>query len=593
MRSARSALTAAVCVIAAMLALPAGAAAHAQLLGSVPADGATLRSAPSLFYFEFNQSVGGTLGAVRVYDAAGHEVDTLSIIHPDGKQSWIGVGLKSGLPDGTYVATYRVISADTHIVYGGAEFNIGHASSSSVSVSGLIARDSAGEPTIVTFGAVRALDYVTIALAAGGLCFLAFCWLPALAAASGGGGWPEASRAFARRTERILGATIVLGLLVSLLGIVLQGADAAGIAFWNSLKGPVLENTIESRFGLVWGGRFIVWLLLGGLLFAPRLRGRSAVPVLAEGSGGLARPSAVRAGLLGLCAVLLVITPSLSGHASVQSPVWAFLPADIAHVAGAAVWVGGVALLAFALPAATRCLEPAERTGLLADALGRFSPIALGCVIALAIGGAIAAYIDVRTLSALFQSTYGRLLLIKTAFFLGLLVAGWNQRSRIIPGLTSLRARFESPGAIGLGARRTLRTELVMMAGALAATAILVAYAPPIDAANGPFSTSATLGAATLEMTVEPARVGPNTIHLYLIDAKTGQPYTATKELTVQARLPQKGIGPLTLRVSRAGPGHYIATGAALEPEGEWTIAVTDRISEFEQAAHTVTVPIR
>ena len=270
---------------------------------------------------------------------------------------------------------------------------------------------------------------------------------------------------------------------------------------------------------------------------------------------------------MGLCAVLLVITPSLSGHASVQSPVWAFLPADIAHVAGAAVWVGGVALLAFALPAATRCLEPAERTGLLADALGRFSPIALGCVIALAIGGAIAAYIDVRTLSALFQSTYGRLLLIKTAFFLGLLVAGWNQRSRIIPGLTSLRARFESPGAIGLGARRTLRTELVMMAGALAATAILVAYAPPIDAANGPFSTSATLGAATLEMTVEPARVGPNTIHLYLIDAKTGQPYTATKELTVQARLPQKGIGPLTLRVSRAGPGHYIATGAALDPK--------------------------
>ena len=170
MRSARSAPTAAVCVIAAMLALPARAAAHAQLLGSVPADGATLRSAPSLFYFEFNQSVGGTLGAVRVYDAAGHEVDTLSIIHPDGKQSWIGVGLKSGLPDGTYVATYRVISADTHIVYGGAEFNIGHASSSSVSVSGLIARDSAGEPTIVVmFGAVRALDYVTIALAAGGL----------------------------------------------------------------------------------------------------------------------------------------------------------------------------------------------------------------------------------------------------------------------------------------------------------------------------------------------------------------------------------------------------------------------------------------
>ena len=39
----------------------------------------------------------------------------------------MGVGLKPDLPDGTYTATYRVISADTHIVYGGLVFNIGHA----------------------------------------------------------------------------------------------------------------------------------------------------------------------------------------------------------------------------------------------------------------------------------------------------------------------------------------------------------------------------------------------------------------------------------------------------------------------------------
>ena len=43
-----------------------------------------------------------------------------------------------------------------------------------------------------------------------------------------------------------------------------------------------------------------------------------------------------------------------------------------------------------------------------------------------------------------------------------------------------------------------------------------------IDTSSGPFSMSATLGPAELEMTLEPAKVGPNTIHLYLIDAKTG-----------------------------------------------------------------------
>ena len=54
-------------------------------------------------------------------------------------------------------------------------------------------------------------------------------------------------------------------------------------------------------------------------------------------------------------------------------------------------------------------------------------------------------------------------------------------------------------------------------------------------------------------MTVEPARVGPNTIHLYLIDAKDGTQFTATKELTVTATLPAKDIGPLPLRADLPG----------------------------------------
>ena len=64
---------------------------------------------------------------MRVYNAQGDEVDNLDVSHPDGNEHWMGVGLKPHLPDGTYTGTYRVISADTHIVYGGLVFNIGHA----------------------------------------------------------------------------------------------------------------------------------------------------------------------------------------------------------------------------------------------------------------------------------------------------------------------------------------------------------------------------------------------------------------------------------------------------------------------------------
>ena len=94
-------------------------------------------------------------------------------------------------------------------------------------------------------------------------------------------------------------------------------------------------------------------------------------------------------------------------------------------------------------------------------------------------------------------------------------------------------------------------------------------------------------------MTVEPARVGLNTVHLYLIDAKTGAQFTATKELTVTAKLPAKGIGPLPLQANLAGPGHYVLSSAVLSPGGTWQLLVTDRVSEFEEYARAVSVPIK
>jgi copper transport protein len=125
-RHARGFLLALVLTGAGMLVNSAPAGAHAQLLGTSPASGATVRTQPREVIFKFNQDVGGTLGAVRVYDAQGDEVDDLDVSHPEGQEHWMGVGLKPGLPDGTYTATYRVISADTHIVYGGLVFSIGH-----------------------------------------------------------------------------------------------------------------------------------------------------------------------------------------------------------------------------------------------------------------------------------------------------------------------------------------------------------------------------------------------------------------------------------------------------------------------------------
>jgi len=594
-------LAALVLASAGALASSPAASAHAQLLGTSPASGSTVQVQPSEVIFEFNQDVGGTLGAVRVYDAQGNEVDDLDVTHPAGNEHWMGVGLKAHLPDGTYTGTYRVISADTHIVYGGLVFNIGHAGAPpKFTVAGLIGWNKSGEVTEVAFGVVRGLNYLTLALMVGGLAFLAFVWLPGLAAAAGAEQrWSAASAVFAARLGRLFVVAIVLGVVVSGLGVLLQGASAAGVSLWSSLKGSIIENTLNSRFGEVWGLRAIDWILLGGLLAAARVAGRDVIRVFthAAGDGGALaltpRPPRAILALLGIGAGYLVITPALAGHASIESPVAVFFPSDALHVLSGAVWVGGIACLLFVLPGATRQLEGAERSRLLLSTLARFSPVALGAVVVIAATGVIQAYIDVRTFYALFHTTYGALVIVKVLALATLIGFGWVNRERVIPTLRQLVGDGDSPGGIGALARRTMRGEFVLMLCVFGVTAALISYAPPIDAASGPFSTNTAIGRAELEMTVEPAKVGLNTIHLYLIDAKTGAQFTATKELTATARLPSEGIGPLPLKANVAGPGHYVLDSVVLSPNGTWDIEIVDRVSEFEQFSRTVKVPIQ
>jgi copper transport protein len=613
-RGPLTSLTALGAIVALLCCAPA-ALAHAQLLGTSPESGSTVQRQPSQVIFKFDQAVGGTLGAVRVYNADGDEVDDLQVGHPQGHAHWMGVGLKAHLPDGTYTATYRVISADTHIVYGGLVFDIGHAAGApKVTVAGLVGRGESGHVTKVAFGVVRALDYLSIALLLGGLAFLFVAWLPALSRVGGSGPeWPAASRAFARRLQRMLYAAVVLGAVVSVLGVLLQGASAAGVSLWTSLKGAVLENTLDSRFGMVWAVRAGDWLAIGAvLLIATSLRhplfatpAREDAPDRATGSASSpparaevaaaslgAAPPRWALALLCLGSAYLAITPALAGHASIESPVGVFFPVDVLHVLAASVWVGGIACLLIALPWATRELEGAERGRLLLATLARFSPLALGAVIVIAATGVVQAYIDVRSLHGLFHSTYGALIIVKTLLLIVLISLGWVNRERVIPALRRVVDARRSLGGVGMLARRTMRGELALMIGVFGVTAALISYTPPIDAASGPFSKTTSLGPAQLEMTVEPARVGPNTVHLYLINARTGTQFTQTKELTATAKLPSKQIGPLPLKATLAGPGHYILNSAVLSPGGTWEIEITDRVSEFQEYSHTVRVPV-
>jgi hypothetical protein len=81
-------------------------------------------------------------------------------------------------------------------------------------------------------------------------------------------------------------------------------------------------------------------------------------------------------------------------------------------------------------------------------------------------------------------------------------------------------------------------------------------------------------------------------MHIYLFDRASGRQYDAAKELAVTAELPEKRIAPIELTATKAGPGHYVISGATFGVKGNWTIEVAGRISDFDEYRAKVEVPI-
>jgi hypothetical protein len=139
----------------------------------------------------------------------------------------------------------------------------------------------------------RAAGYLAIALALGGMLFVALAWSPALA----GTGLSAAAAPFARRARRLIAGAAVLGAGATASGLVLEGATGAGTSVWSALDTTVLRDVVHTHFGTMWTLRLGAWALLGAGLAVTALR-RAPVPVAVH-AGRCARrwpsPAAARA----------------------------------------------------------------------------------------------------------------------------------------------------------------------------------------------------------------------------------------------------------------------------------------------------------
>ncbi len=218
--------------------------------------------------------------------------------------------------------------------------------------------------------------------------------------------------------------------------------------------GPLLRSTMWGT-GFLWQCAALVVALVG--LLACRRIPRAIWPWVLSSLGAA-----------GLCA-----TPALQGHAIGNETYTSIaLTADIAHVTGAGLWIGGISVIAWlgvVLPTADG-IVPADRASL-ADARLRqlvplVPPVALSGAALLTISGVATSVLQLRDVADLWATEWGRYVLLKVGLLLVIMALGALNWQRLGPRLQ------ETNGVPAL--RRSLLVEVGLAAAVMLVTAVLV-----------------------------------------------------------------------------------------------------------------------
>lgn len=544
-------------LLGAGLLLAGPAAAHATVITSSPTDGSRLKAVPRTVTVTFDEAVGiGGVGYLHVTDQTGRRVDARAAYHPNGDGTKVADDLATGLGDGSYTASFRVVSADSHPVAGTIRFVVGNGplAQGSVSVSG-----SSNAETTQAFAISRWISFAGLALIGG-------AWLVLTV-------WPAGrDDRRARRTVWAGWAALTAGGLLELL---LQGPNSAGTGP-NLFRPSLIDDTLHTAYGQLHCLRL---LLLGGvaLLFARSLQA-DARPARWE----LAYPA------LGLG---VIWTFSDAGHAATTNPTWFSIGDDMLHLTAMAVWVGGLALvLGSVLPRR----EPAE----LRAVLPVFSRVAFAAVLALVASGTYSAWRGIGSVHAILHTDYGWLVVGKVVL-LGAIVAVAQLSRRLVRrrviayAMTDALVQDVAPDEAAQPTerlRRAVQVETVVAFAVLGLSALLVAQPRGKEALAAdyrrPVAATASLGGGrTVTVTADPGTHGPVNL---TVELSSGPRPTS---ITAAATQKRKQIGPLPIRLTREASGVYDGS-TVLPAAGAWEIDLVVTTSTFDATTTDVTLTL-
>jgi putative copper export protein len=306
---------------------------------------------------------------------------------------------------------------------------------------------------------------------------------------------------------------------------------------------------------------------------------RAATLALAGGALLLAwrRPPLRRVALLGVAAATLgtVVVHAGAGHADAGSwPSALTVSAQVAHIAAASVWLGGLAALVLGFRGAGGAAR--------GEAVRRFAPIALAAVAVLFATGVLRAVDELVSWDDLLSTGYGRAVLAKLVLLA--LIAAIAARNRP-------RRRPLGAGELE-GMRRRSRFELGLGILAVGLAALLGTLAPPSSTQRAPLGLEAgghDFGTTVrAELTTASNEPGPNRFQLRVAGYDSGAPVAADSVSLRFTPLDDPSVLPSSLTLQKGSDGSWVGSGANVLFDGRWAIGAL-----IERGGDAVEVPLQ
>jgi copper transport protein len=546
-------LAVAVAAGAIALALPAAAWPHAVLLHTVPSASGIVNTPPAKVSLTYSEAVEPRFAVVSVTNAEGVQETTAPAARSAADPDTLEVPLEH-LAEGWYLVYWRAISVDGHPVRGAFTFAVGPNPGPAPQFVIPSISETAATPRLIV---ARWLAFLTVMAAIGLFVLRMLIARPVVR---------RVSETRLRAVSMAFFVAALLGLFVVPVYVLIATAQfALRSAFDVGALVPLMRVSAFGRGFLDLDLAFVLFVAAAAVsIWVDRPeRPRRSVAELASLTGALVAAAAVLA------------APGLSGHAGQTSPRGLSVAFDWLHLVAGSIWVGGL----IGLLVLWRSLPVARRVAGLVVCVPRFSNTAFVSVLALIGSGIGASLLHLPTLGSLWQTSYGKALLVKIGLLAAALLLAALNLARTKPRLEASRGRPDVGTSAAVLLRRLVSGEVLLVAGAVCAAAVLSSLAPPSKAlaevgkaaarvGPGPVSNAVDRNGYRIEFQVQPNRAAvPNRFAIRL--TRGGQPVRGA-EVTATFAMLDMEMGQQGYRLTETQPGLYEHSAPALVMVGHW-----------------------